>query len=92
MADPFAPIFLAFARIHGHRKTGIQQLGIAADHGHYLGPFAKILLALAALREKKPEVARVQLSELAAEFPESPVFASELAKPQSPPAAVISTR
>jgi hypothetical protein len=80
--------FLAFAGIHGDKKTGIQQLGIAADHGHYLRPFAKILLALAALREKKTEVARVQLSELAAEFPENPLFASELAKlgpPSAPP-------
>ena len=38
------------------------------------------MLALAALREKKPEVARVQLKELVAEFPENPLFANELAK------------
>ena len=50
------------------RNRGIQQLDIAAEHGHYLRPFAKILLALVALREKKPEVARTQLSELVAEF------------------------
>ena len=71
---------LGFAGIHGDKKAGIQQLEIAADHGHYLRPFAKILLALAALREKKPEVARAQLHELVAEFPENPLFASELAK------------
>ena len=85
--------FLFFAGIHGDRKAGIQQLGIAADNGHYLRPFAKILLALAALREKKPEVARVQLSELAAEFPENPLFASELAKLGPPLAtAAVSPR
>ena len=72
--------FLGFAGIHGDKKAGIQQLEIAADRGHYLRPFAKILLALAALREKKPEVARAQLNELVAEFPENPLFASELAK------------
>ena len=72
--------FLGFAGIHGDKNAGIQQLEIAADHGHYLRPFAKILLAMAALREKKPEVARAQLSELVAEFPENPLFASELAK------------
>ena len=59
---------------------GLQQLEIAAEHGHYLRPFAKILLAMAALREKKPDVARTQLSELVAEFPTNPLFASELAK------------
>src|ERR1039458_4292205 len=52
-------------------------------------PFAKIMLALAALREKKAEVARTQLEELVAEFPENPLFALELAKLKVPPAAVI---
>jgi predicted Zn-dependent protease len=33
------------------------------------------MLALEALREKKPEIARIQLSELIAEFPENPLFA-----------------
>jgi hypothetical protein len=49
--------FLGFAGIHGDKKVGLQQLAIAADHGHYLRPFAKILLALAALREKKADLA-----------------------------------
>ena len=61
--------FLGFVGIHGDKKTGIQQIEIAADHGRYLRPFAKIMLALAALREKKTEVARIQLTELVAEFP-----------------------
>lgn len=51
-----------------------------ADHGHYLRPFAKIMLALAALREKETEVARKQLVELVSEFSENPLFSSELAK------------
>jgi hypothetical protein len=72
--------FLRFAGIHGDKKAGIQQIEIAADHGRYLRPFAKILLALAALREKKPEVARTQLKELVAEFPENPLYANELSK------------
>ena len=62
-------LFLGFAGIHGDKKAGIQQLKITAEHGHYLRPFAKILLALAALREKKTEVARTQLKELVAESP-----------------------
>ncbi|MGA8221493.1 MAG: hypothetical protein WB780_07535 [Candidatus Acidiferrales bacterium] len=79
--------FLSFAGIHGDKKAGIQQLEISADHGHYLRPFAKILLALPALREKKTEVARTQLRELVAEFPENPLFSSELAKLQDSSAA-----
>jgi len=73
-------LFLVFKGIHSNKKEGIRQLEIAAAHGHYLRPFAKILLALAALREKKTEVARTQLMELVAEFPENPLFSSELAK------------
>jgi hypothetical protein len=83
---------LGFAGIHGDKKLGLQQLQIAADRGHYLRPFAKILLALAALREKKPEIARVQLKELVAEFPENPLFASELAKLGASPAAGVPRR
>jgi tetratricopeptide (TPR) repeat protein len=75
---------LGFAGIHGDKKEGIRQLEIAADRGHYLRPFAKIMLALAALREKKPELARIQLKELVAEFPENPLFARELAKLEAP--------
>jgi|SRR5580704_7070124 hypothetical protein len=80
--------FLSIAGIHGDKKAGIQQLQIAADHGHYLRPFAKILLALAALREKQTELARIQLQELVTEFPENPLFTSELSKLKDPPATV----
>jgi hypothetical protein len=66
--------------IKGDKSGGIRQLEIAAARGRYLRPFAKILLALAALREKNPAMARIQLMELVAEFPENPLFVSELAK------------
>jgi len=82
--------FLGFAGIHGDKKTGMQQLEIAADHGRYLRPFAKVILALAALREKQPEVARTQFAELVAEFPQNPLFASELAKLKVSPTAAFS--
>jgi tetratricopeptide (TPR) repeat protein len=85
----FKRFFLGFAGIHGDKKAGIRQLQIAADHGRYLRPFAKILLAMAALREKKPELARVQLNELVAEFPQNPLFAGELAKLKVSPVAAI---
>jgi Tetratricopeptide repeat len=72
--------FLGLAGIHGDKNKGIGQLEITAMRGYYLRPFAKILLALTALRENKPEVARTEFTELAAEFPENPLFARELAK------------
>lgn len=72
--------FLRFVGIRGDRKGGIRQLETAAADGRYLRPFAKILLALVALREEQPELARVQLKELVAEFPQNVMFARELAK------------
>lgn len=72
--------FLWFGGIHGDRNAGMDQLRIAADRGDYLRPFARLLLALAALREKQPEVARAQLQQLATQFPDNPLFARELRK------------
>jgi hypothetical protein len=79
--------FLRFAGIRGDKRGGFQQLEIAAAHGRYLRPFAKILLALVALREQQPELARTQLAELVAEFPQNALFARELAKLGAPPLA-----
>ena len=66
--------------VHGDKILGMQQVAWAASHGHYLRPYAKLLLALAALREQNPSLARSEFSELAAEFPTNPLFAMELAK------------
>ncbi len=81
--------FLHFKGISGDKLVGLEQLEIASAHGRYLRPFAKILLALAALREKKPDVARVQLAELVAEFPQNPLFARELAKLDARPDTAV---
>jgi len=51
-----------------------------ADHGHYLKPFARILLALSARREKMDELAQKNLKELLEEFPGNPVYEAEYAK------------
>lgn len=77
--------FLHFKGIHGDKRGGIEQLTIAATRGRYLRPFAKIMLALAALREKKTALARIQLMELVAEFPRNSLFAKELAKLDASP-------
>lgn len=74
--------FLGLGGIHGSRTLGMHQLELAAKGGHYLKPFAKVMLALAALREKQPRLARTLFSELHDQFPENQVFSSELAKLQ----------
>ncbi len=71
---------LRMGGIRGDRAAGITQLERTASAGHYLRPYAKLMLALAELREKNPTSARTQLAELAAEFPNNPLFGQELAK------------
>ena len=70
--------FLWFGGIHGDRTRGMEQVQQASEHGHYLQPFAKILLALASEREHQMNHARSLLEDLAVEFPENPHFAHEL--------------
>jgi hypothetical protein len=81
--------FLMFGGIHGDKKLGMQQLGKAIDGGRYLQPFAKILLALAARREKQNPVAQKLLLELSQEFPESPLYAAEYAKAMGRPIPAV---
>ncbi|MCJ7756117.1 MAG: hypothetical protein MUP13_16260 [Thermoanaerobaculales bacterium] len=76
----FNRFLLRFRGISGDKRVGIQQLEIAAARGRYLRPFAKIILAMAALRENKMVLARTQLRELVAEFPRNSLFVTELAK------------
>ena len=77
--------FLMFGGIHGDKKLGMEQLGKTIDGGRYLQPFAKILLALAARREKQNPMAQKLLLELSQEFPESPLYAAEYAKAMGRP-------
>jgi len=71
-------VALWFGRIRGDRQRGIDQLGLAAQKGHYLRPLAKVLLALALRRENQPARARVLLEGLHSEFPSNALFKREL--------------
>jgi len=71
--------FLRIGGVHGDKYRGMEQMSLAADNGHYLKPFAKILLALGCEREHQYDRARVLLADLTAQFPENPKFAYELA-------------
>jgi len=72
--------FLRLGGVQGDKRTGIAQLVLAARKGHYLKPFAKMLLFLACLREKQPDAAQGWLAELEAELPRSPVVVRERGK------------
>jgi len=77
---------LRFDGIHGNKKLGMEQVARAAENGRYLRPFAKIILALAACREKQPDLARKLLRQLSEQYPDSQLFVSEYAKILTVPA------
>jgi len=64
------------------KEEGLQRLRLTADKGHYLAPFARLLLAVAALRDKDRQTARVLLAGLAKEFPGNQLYVTELARIQ----------
>jgi len=80
-----ARFMLWFGGIHGDKKLGMQQLEKTIENGRYLQPFAKILLALAARREKQNPLAQRLFLELSEEFPESALYAAEYAKAMGRP-------
>ena len=67
------------------KETGLQKLRITASKGHYLMPYARMLLAVAALRDHQTDQARSLLEGLSREFPHNRLYASELAKLKVPP-------
>jgi hypothetical protein len=83
---------LWFGGIHGDKKLGMDEVGKTAESGRYLRPFAKIMLALAARREKQNALAQRLLRELKDEFPDNELFASEYAKAMGQPVPAILTR
>jgi len=62
------------------REVGLEKIRLTAEEGHYLKPYARLLLAVAALRDKKPEEAKRILLELTHEFPGNRLYSEELAK------------
>lgn len=71
--------------VSGDKQAGIRDLQLTAQRGQYLAPFARILLAIAYVREKDKPRARELLVALRNEFPQNPLFAREIARLDSPP-------
>ena len=70
----------------------MEQVARTAENGRYLRPFAKIILALAARREKQDALAQKLFRELTEQYPQNQQFASEYAKALDPPAQPNETR
>ena len=77
-----APVrwFLRAGGAQTDKSIGLQNLAMTAEKGHYLLPFARLLLAVAALRDMDLPKAREGLAWLVAEFPDNRLYREELAK------------
>ncbi len=67
----------------GDKQAGISDLQNTAEHGHYLAPFARILLAIAYVRDKNKDRALELLNSLRADFPGNTLFPREIGRLQS---------
>jgi len=71
---------LSMAGAQTDKQQGIHELKLTAEKGHYLQPFARLLLAVAALRDQDKTKARELLAGLVQEFPQNQLYAKELAR------------
>jgi hypothetical protein len=79
MAAPVRWI-LRMGGLPADKQGGISDLETTAAHGHYLAPFARILLAIAYVREKDKTRALELLNGLRLEFPGNTLFPREIAR------------
>jgi len=71
-------VLLRIAGSRIDREKGLEQLRLTSQRGHYFEPFAKLLLAVAALRGNDTAGARQILSGLHERFPHNPLYEREL--------------
>jgi hypothetical protein len=74
---------LRMGGLPGDKQAGIADLQLTAQHGHYLAPFARILLAIAYVRDKNKAGALELLGALRAQFPANTLFPREIVRLQS---------
>jgi hypothetical protein len=82
MAAPVRWI-LRMGGLPADKQGGIADLQTTAEHGHYLAPFARILLAIAYVREKNAPRAMELLTGLQREFPANTLFPRQIARLQA---------
>jgi len=85
MGSMAAPVrwILRLGGLAADKQEGLADLETTAAHGHYLAPFARILLAIAYVREKDKVRAVELLTTLRRDFPGNTLFPREIARLQA---------
>ncbi|MEP7364524.1 MAG: hypothetical protein ABI972_14810 [Acidobacteriota bacterium] len=73
----FVKWFIRFPETDGDKGKAIENLQTVSRKGYYMGPFARILLAIIHLREKQPLEAKKMLEILTKEYPANPLLKRE---------------
>lgn len=75
-----APVrwFIGLSGGSSDKQLGIRELKITAEHGHFLAPFARLMLAVAELRDGNKGTAKNLLSGLAQEFPNNTLYSRQM--------------
>ncbi|HVN06618.1 MAG TPA: hypothetical protein VMT86_19500 [Bryobacteraceae bacterium] len=72
--------FVRFDNVQGSKEQGVKNLETVVRDGYYFKAFAKILLGIIDLREKRPRDTEKLLAELSHSYPSNPLFRRELAR------------
>ena len=80
-----APVrwLLRMGGLPGDKQAGIADLQMTAQHGRYLAPFARVLLAIAYVRDKNKPRALELLASLRTQFPDNTLFPREITRLQA---------
>jgi hypothetical protein len=77
-----APIrwFLGMAGAGTNKAEGVRLLKLTADQGHYLAPFARLMLAVGELRDGRTQQGKEILIGLSREFPQNTLYQRQIAR------------
>jgi hypothetical protein len=77
-----APIrwFLGMAGAGTNKAEGVRLLKLTAEQGHYLAPFARLMLAVGELRDGRTQSGKDILIGLSKEFPQNTLYQRQIAR------------
>lgn len=77
-----APVrwFLGMTGASTNKDEGVRLLKLTAEKGHYLAPFARLMLAVGELRDGRKQQGKQILMALAKEFPKNTLYARQIAR------------
>jgi len=77
-----APIrwFLGMAGAGTNKAEGVRLLKLTAEQGHYLAPFARLMLAVGELRDGRTQSGKQILIGLSQEFPQNTLYQRQIAR------------